>query len=185
MRHIISAKILVNLLLYTLRGIFLYYSIIIFFLIYNLISSSIDGGAGYTNLPVIFKTTRIGNLNIENGPVNSWFYISGNGYIHTDSIPQNVFYMSTVYNLLSSAIILLIIHLICKMLINARKGNFLLYDNAIVLRNIALLNIVSLFLGKLFLVLSQLYLMDKMEFPNIEFGNPFSLSFPPWKQISL
>ena len=95
------------------------------------------------------------------------------------------FEISFLSQLLYTTIILLIIHLICKMLKNAREGSFLVYENSIRLRYIALLNLTILLFDKLFLIISSSYLYEKLEFPNIEFIGSSSLWLPQWKQIVL
>lgn len=181
-----SAKKLITFLLYSLRGLFLWYALLVILLFINQIIPTVTGNNSDMGLPVVFKTTIESNLNIpDTNQVTKFNMYTGEGVVLTRGLPARVFYLSFSGILLYYSCILFMIHLICKMLINAREGTFLIHENAIRLRHIALLNIAVLLISILFNTISSSYLSDKLEFSGLEFSSLNSYSFDNWKYIFL
>lgn len=180
-----SAKSLIKFLLITLRILFLWTFLQGCLFLTNQIFPSMIGDENPTiGLPIVFKSTDRGNLMEPISDKAYWFEIySATGVILTNGLPKKVLYISSIGIILNITGILMMISLICKMLENAKEGNFLVVKNAIRLRYIALLGIALLLLDKTFTIISSSFLSDKLEFPGLEFNIFNYYTYANWVDI--
>jgi hypothetical protein len=152
-----SAKSLIKFLLIALRILFLWTILQgALFCINQIIPAMMEDKNPIISLPIVFKTIEKGNLTMANNEEAYWFDIySATGVIVTNGLPKKVLYIASIGVVMNIVCVLLMISLICKMLENAREGNFLVVKNAIRLRYIGLLSIVLLLIEKAFTILSS------------------------------
>lgn len=184
-RETIPAISLIKFLLIALRIIFLWTVLMgALFFINQIIPAMIGDENPNISLPIVFKTTDVGNLTMPNTDNAYGFNIySATGVIVTNGLPKKILYIASIAVILNIACVLFMINLICKMLENAQEGNFLVRKNAIRLRYIGLLSIVLLVLDKTFTIISSSYLSDKLEFQGLEFNNFNYYSYAQWMHI--
>ena len=181
----IRGRVLIKFLLITFRSIFLLYSLsLILYLIITTISLNTRNQENYISLPVLFEFTETGNLiSSEGESISNVNLHYATGIIDTPSLPRTVGILSLLVNVLISTCILLIIRLICQILDAANTSDFLMVKNAIRMRNMALLFIVVFFIDKLNLLISSLYLSDKLEFSGITFTGINYYFFSRWEYV--
>ncbi|WP_273566134.1 DUF2975 domain-containing protein [Maribacter halichondriae] len=186
-RTSISAKALIIFLRYSLIGLFLWNVFhLLLFLIYQLGPSLLFGQRKGVALPVVFKPSNSGILRLPHTDYEYMFNIpEATGTFQAFGLPLKIFYIQSIGILLYYACILLIIYLIIKMLKNAQDGTFLVQKNAIRLRYIALLLIVTLLRDKVTIIASSIYLREKIELSGLEFYDFTSYTFDNWKHIFL
>lgn len=184
-RSLTSAKSLITFLLIALRILFLWYILqTALFFTNQIIPAMMDDKNPHISLPIVFKTTDNGHITLAGVEKSDWFTIySATGIVVTNGLPARVLYLASLGFILSIACSLFMIHLICKMLENARQGNFLVIKNAIRLRHIALLGIALILIDKAFTIISSSYLSDKLAFPGLEFNSFNYYSYAYWKYI--
>lgn len=186
-RTIISAKALILFLRYPLIGLFLWNVFHLgVFLMYQLGPALLFGQRKHVNLPIVFNPTEKGVLTLPHTNYEYMFDIPvATGTFQAFGLPLKIFYLYSIGGLVYFTCTLLITYLIIKMLRDAENGTFLVVKNAIRLRYIALLLIVSLLRDKITIIASSNYLRDKMELPGLEFYNFNPYSFENWKYIFL
>lgn len=183
----ISAKALIIFLRYSLIGLFLWNAFhLMVFLIYYLGPALLFGERKGVALPVVFSPSNKGVLTLPHTDYEYMFHIpEATGTFQAFGLPLKIFYIGSIGTLLFYACILLITYLIIKMLKNAQDGTFLVTKNAIRLRYIALLLIVTLLRDKITIIVSSHYFRDKIELPGLEFYDVTSYTFDNWKHIFL
>lgn len=186
-RVIISAKSLIIFLRYSLIGLFLWTALqLSTFLIYHLGPALLFGKRKGVSLPIDFSPIGKGVLALPHTDYEYLFQIpEATGTFLAFGLPLKYFYIGSIGTILNYACGLLMIYLIIKMLINAQDGTFLISKNAIRLRYIALINIFLLLYNKIYFFVTTSYLIDKLEFPGLEFNNLNWSSFYGWKYIFL
>lgn len=186
-RNSISAKALIMFLRYSFIGLFLWNTFhLLVFLIYELGPSLLFGQRKGVNLPVVFKPSNSGILRLPHTDYEYMFHIpEATGNFQAFGLPLKIFYMYSIGGILYYICFLLIIYLIIKMLKNAQDGTFLVVKNAIRLRYIGLLLIVSLLRDKVTIIVSSAYLREKIELPGLEFYDLNPYTFDNWKFIFL
>lgn len=180
-----SAKALVLFLRYSLIAFFAC-NVFFFvqFLIFHLGPALLFGERKGVYLPIVFKPTNQGVLTLPHTDYEYMFDIpSATGTFQAFGLPLKIFYIYSFGGIVYYACLFLITYLILKMLKNAQEGNFLVVKNAIRLRYIALLLIVSLLRDKLTIIASSFYLREKIELAGIEFYDFTSYTFDNWKYI--
>lgn len=186
-RKIISAKSLITFLRYSLIGLFLWNTLkFAVFLVYQLGPALFLGKRKGVSLPIDFNPTDKGILTLTHTDYEYLFQIpEATGKFLAFGLPLRFFYIDSIGTILNYACGLIMIYLIIKMLKNAQDDTFLISKNAIRLRYIALLNILLLLYNKIFLFLSTSYLIDKIEFPGIEFHDITWHTLSGWQSIFL
>jgi hypothetical protein len=159
---------------------------LLLFLIYQLGPSLLFGQRKGVLLPLVFSPTNKGILTLPHTDYEYMFDIPvATGIFQAFGLPLKIFYIHSFGILLYHTCVLLMIYLIIKMLKNAQDGTFLIPENAIRLRYIALLNIVILLRDKIIIICSSTYLKDKIEFSGLEFSDFNLYTFDNWKYIFL
>ncbi|TMM57972.1 DUF2975 domain-containing protein [Maribacter algarum] len=186
-RTIISAKSLMIFLRYSLIGLFIWNVLhLMVFLIFHLGPAVLFGERKGVHLPIVFSPSNEGILTLPNTDYEYMFHIpAATGTFQAYGLPLKFFYLYSISILVYFACILLITYLIIKMLKNAENGTFLVINNAIRLRYIAILCIVTLLRDKVNIIASSHYLKDKIELPGLEFYDLAPYSFQNWKHIFL
>lgn len=186
-RTIVSAKSLINFLLFSFWGLFLWYTFLLaYFFFVQLWPALFHSKRQGVNLPIIYNHIEKGILTL---PQIDYEYIlhipPASGSFLVFGLPLKFFYIQSIETVLTYACGLLMIFLIIKMLKSAKDGSFLVAKNAIRLRYIALLNIALLAIDQISIYISMSYFSDKLEFPGLEFTNEVLRAFNGWKYIFL
>jgi len=186
-RTIISARSLIIFLRYSFIGLFLWNVFhLLVFLIYELGPALLFGERKGVALPVVFRPSNSGVLRLPHTDYEYMFQIpEATGTFHAFGLPLKIFYMYSIYALVYYICFLLIIYLTIKMLKNAQDGTFLVVKNAIRLRYIAILCIITLLRDKVTIIASSAYLREKMELSGLEFYDINPYTFGNWKYIFL
>ena len=186
-RNNTSAITLVNFLLYSMWGLFLFYVFEFIMYLYNSVGFYlIHGKTPGMILPVVFRSTDKGTLHMPNSNFEWIFSIpEGTGVIHAFTLPPKVMYLKVLVSILTFVCTFLTIFLIIKMLKNARDGGFLVAQNAIRLRSIGLLMIVMFVIDKAYLITSSMYFRGKLEFPGLDFTPMNWYSIQNWSYLFL
>ncbi len=93
------------------------------------------------------------------------------GNVKLSNVPYSFMVYFCLMALLQFAFLLLSIRLTIKILKTVKNKSFLLIENAVRLRWIALLGIAMVFIDKLISIINSSYLSNKLEFPGIKFTN--------------
>ena len=184
---IISAKFLINFLLYSFKGLFLWYTfLLVYFFVIQLWPALVHSKRQAVNLPIIYNHIEKGILTLPQIDYEYVLHIPpASGSFLVFGLPLKFFYIQSIETVLTYAGGLLMIFLIIKMLKSAKEGTFLVAKNAIRLRYIALLNIALLVIGQISFYVSMSYFSDKLKFPGLEFSNEALRAFNGWKYIFL
>lgn len=169
-------KSLINFLLIAFRGIFFLGALVLIIgSLISVVSLFTNATASpITNLPISFSLTGHGSILTSNTDMATFAMPYAKGYIITEDLPKTAFILSFIGSLLPMLCTLFIIKYICRILESAKTGQFLIDENAIRLRWIALLSIVVCVIESLRILFSSLYLSDKLEFSGIQFfDSPF------------
>lgn len=186
-RNSSSRSSLAELLLYAMRGLFLWYVFrFVMYFVNQIAFTLIHGKTPGMMLPVVFRSSDKGILHMPHTDFEFIFSLPvATGSIHAFTLPPRILYLTALATLLTYACTLVTIYLIIKMLKNARDGNFLISKNAVRLRSIALLSIAMFVIDKVFIITSSYYFSDKLEFPGIEFSSTNWYSFERWPYVFL
>lgn len=127
---------------------------------------------------VMFSLDHDGILNIPNHMIGTTFTIKNAiGIMGADKLPRGFLLAHSDISVLSNVCILYSLRWTIKILEAAKQGDFLIIENAIHQRWIALLGIGCIFFYRLAAIFASSYLYDKLEYPGLEFTNINFFSF--------
>jgi len=150
-------------------GLFILLAIVAFF------TGSPVFPAGFT---VMFSLSQDGIVNIPNQITGTTFNIeNAMGIIGVDQLPKGFLLAYSGISVLANVCILYSLRWTINILEAAKQGDFLIIENAIRLRWIALLGIGCIFFDRLATIFASFYLYDKLEYPGLEFTNINFFSF--------
>lgn len=89
--------------------------------------------------------------------------------ISVENIPGDFMLIYSLMSIVGMGLILISIHFTIKILRSVKEGSFLLVKNAIRLRWIALLTIVTFIVDKLSAIYASGYLSNKIDYPQLDF----------------
>jgi len=122
------------------------------------------------DFPVMFSMNHAGVINLIDHPgVVNFGMESGIGTIAAENLPKGFVSLYGIIYILGLSCFLLILKLTIDILKAVKKGGFLIIENAIRLRKIALLGIVMYFFESLATFVASNYLSDKLQFEGLEF----------------
>ena len=150
---------LINFLLITFRGIFLLSSITLIIGGIVMIIDLITNKPTFpVDLPVSFSFTDSGIILTTDTALFAMPYAKG--VILTEDLPNIV----VVFSYLGS-----LLYLLCQLLEAAQSGTFLILENTVRLRGIAILILSACLIEVIHTTLSSLYLSDKLEYSGVQF----------------
>ena len=127
---------------------------------------------------VMFSLNQDGIVNMSDQMMGTTFSIkNAMGIIGVDQLPNGFLLGYSSISVLSYLGVLFSLRLTIKILEAAKLGDFLIIENAIRLRWIALLGIGCIFFDRLATIFASSYLYDKLEYPGLEFTNINFFSF--------
>ena len=162
---------MIKFLLVAFRAFFFLY-IVVFTILVLVSSISLFSGGHliHGDLPVTFSLIGKGNLHLSDPDVGQKFTIPyAMGIIGSDDLPTTLAVLSLLASLLMATCILFIIKTMCQILEAAKSGMFLLVENTVRLRRIALLGIATVIIEKIRTAGSSIYLSDTLEFSGVDF----------------
>ena len=164
------SKSLINFLLIAFRGIFFLGALVLILgSLIGIVSLFTNAPAFPISLPISFSLTDHGSILTTNTDMATFVIPYAKGSILTDDLPKTVLILSFMGLLLSMLCTLFTIKYICRILESANTGLFLIDENAIRLRWIAILSIAACLIEAFFTLFSSLYLFDTLEFSGVQF----------------
>lgn len=163
---------LVNFLLIAFRIIFLLGSLSIIIISILLFVDLASGGTSTfaIDLPTRFSLSGEGDFLISNDSENLKFEIPyAEGIIHSETLPKSIVIISIVSSILLTLCVLFVVKIICQILESAKSSFFLVQENALRLRRIALLGLLIFVIKKIFTLVPVIYLSDKLAFSGVDF----------------
>lgn len=183
----LNGKSLINFLLIAFRGIFFLFTfVLIIGSLIGVISLFANVPALSIELPISFSLSGNGSILAKNTDMATFVIPYAKGSILTEDLPKTALILFFIGSLLHLLCTLFIIKYICRILEAAYTGQFLIDENAIRLRWIAILSIVACLIEAFHTLFSSLYLSDKLEFSGIQFfDSPFRsiLFLTRWEYI--
>lgn len=170
-----TGKGLINFLSFFFRLFYYAFWVLIaftlFFMVFSLINLDEPSGLPTPlNLGVFFSLDdAIGETNFVNNGGTNFFISYATGNIKVTNVPYSFIVLFCFLALVLFTTTLLSIRLTIKILKTVKENAFLLIENAIRLRWIALLAIAILFTDKLIAILTSAYLSNHLEYPGITF----------------
>lgn len=158
---------------FLLMGLGLAFFVLLVIISFITESPSLSGG-----FTVMFSLSQDGIVNIPNQMTGTTFNIeNAMGIIGVDQLPKGFLLAHSSILLLSYFGVLFSLRWTIKILEAAKQGDFLIIENAIRLRWIALLGIGCIFFDRLATIFASSYLYDKLEYSGLEFTNINIFSF--------
>lgn len=122
------------------------------------------------NFPVMFSPIDEGIFKVPSeSEVGKFMMKDAMGFVSSDSIPKGFLALYSLVILSMNICILLSMRQVIRILESAKMGGFLVAENAVRLRWIALLGLIILFLDRFATVTSASYFSDKLEITGLEF----------------
>lgn len=157
-------------------GFFLLAFSLLIWVVYNIFIFLTDSPTTHMDFPVMFSLSEQGIVNLDtNGP--SKFYMQAMGIIRADDLPKGFLALYSTVTLFANLSILLAMRQVLLILESARTGTFLIIENAIRLRWIALLGISIFLLERIGLFVSAYFFSDKLQVLGLEFTSVNFFSF--------
>lgn len=158
-------------------GFFLLAFSLLIWVIYNIFIFLTDSPTTHMDFPVMFSLTEQGLFNNPGTNGLSKFYMQAMGMIRAEELPKGFLALYSVITLFANLCILLAMRQVLLILESAKTGAFLIVENAIRLRWIALLGIAIFFFERTGLLISAYFFSDKLQVSGLEFTSINFFSF--------
>lgn len=148
------------------------------YVLYTIIALLSSDSIFPVGLPVVFSLDHSGVFNLPgHHEVFNFNMSQGMGIIGVDHLPKDFVALHSIITVLGVTCVLLSLKLTIAILEAVKQGGFLIIENAIRLRGIALLSISTFFIERLASFASSFYLSDKLHFSGLEFTSINFYSF--------
>ncbi|WP_089894960.1 DUF2975 domain-containing protein [Kriegella aquimaris] len=158
-------------------GFFLLAFSLFIWVIYNIFIFFTDSPTIHMDFPVMFSLTEQGLWNNPDTSELSKFYMQSMGMIRAENLPKGFLALYSIITLFANLCILLSMRQVLLILESAKTGAFLIVENAIRLRWIALLGIAIFLLERTGLLISAYFFSDKLQVSGLEFTSVNFFSF--------
>lgn len=170
-QNLFYGKSLISFLLAIFRIVFFLFTFgTAIFVIISVISMFTNVPISPPDFPVLFSLTNEGVFNSPSAMEESNFILRrGMGYVSIANPSKGMVVFNTILVLMVTVCMLVSIRQTILILEAVKKGSFLIIENAIRLRWIALLGMAMYLFDKLNMLVSYSYFSDKLELSGVEF----------------
>lgn len=176
--NILYGKRLINFLLNILRILFFLYAFsAILMLIFGFFGLVTDFDMTPPEFPVLFSVINEGSFNDLGGQASNFKLHGGLGYIGMENPPNGIVIFTNIIWLLVMIGMLISMKQTIFILEAAKKGDFLINENAIRLRWIALIGIALFLLEKTYSIFTYVYFSDRLELSGVSFESFNTFAF--------
>lgn len=158
-------------------GFFLLSFSLSIWVIYTIFIFLTNSPTTHMDFPVLFSLAEEGIWNNTTTNESSKFYMQAMGMVRAQDLPKGFLILYSMVTLLATVCILFSMRQVLLILESAKTGAFLVVENALRLRWIALLGIATFLLERIGVLISASYFSDKLQVSGLEFSSVNFFSF--------